>query len=200
MINDFESADSMELYCKSRTEWHDWLTKNFSSCDGIWLVYYKKSSGKPRISYGDALDEALCFGWIDGKIKRINDDYYIQYFTPRRKGSKWSETNIERVKKLVGEGRMEASGIEAFRQTLDNPGLVYRSRIREKDGNLVVPEDLEAALKKNKIANDNFENFPPSARRNYCLWIENARKPETRESRIRKVVDLAEKGIRNTML
>ena len=95
----------MELYLKTREEWRKWLEENHSKAEEIWLIYYKKPSGKSRIPYTDAVEEALCFGWIDGKIKRINDDYYIQRFTPRRPGSKWSKLNMERVQKLIKKAR-----------------------------------------------------------------------------------------------
>ena len=97
----------MELYVKTRAEWRKWLEENHSSVQGIWLIYYKKISGRPRIPYSDAVEEALCFGWIDGKIKRVNDDYYIQWFTPRRPGSRWSKLNMGKVEKLIREDRMK---------------------------------------------------------------------------------------------
>ena len=81
----------MELYVKTREEWRKWLEENHSSVQGIWLIYYKKPSGKPRIPYNEAVEEALCFGWIDGKIKRVNEDYYVQWFTPRRPAIKYKQ-------------------------------------------------------------------------------------------------------------
>ena len=187
----------MELFFTTREEWHEWLDKNHSSQNETWLVYYKKASGKPRISYGDALEEALCYGWIDGKIKKVNEEYYIQRFTPRRRGSRWSQTNIEKVKKLINEGRMMGAGLKAFEEIRDKPHLVYNTRTR---GELVIPPDLIAELNKNSIASDNFGRFPGSARQLYIRWLEDAKRPETRQRRIVKIVGFAEKNIRPGML
>jgi uncharacterized protein YdeI (YjbR/CyaY-like superfamily) len=183
----------MELYLKTRQEWRKWLKKNHSSSDGIWLIYYKKPSGKPRIPYNDAVEEALCFGWIDGKIKRINEEYYIQRFTPRRRGSRWSKYNVDRVRKLINEGMMQPAGLLAFKETLEKPELIYENRT---DGNPVMPDDLGEALNKNKKANNNFLNFPLSARRMYLEWLKSAKREETRTRRINKIIELSEKNIR----
>src|SRR4030042_4761773 len=115
----------MELYFTKREEWRKWLEKNHSSCEEVWLRYYKKPSGKPRIPYTDAVEEALCFGWIDGKIKRINEDNYIQRFTPRRKGSRWSKYNIDRVQKLIREGLMTPAGLKVYQEALVKPQRIY---------------------------------------------------------------------------
>jgi uncharacterized protein YdeI (YjbR/CyaY-like superfamily) len=187
----------MELYFKTRKEWRQWLENNHSTNEGVWLIYYKKPSGKPRIPYTDAVVEALCFGWIDGKIKRINDDYFIQRFTPRRPGSRWSKYNVDRVEKLIKEGRMEPAGLKAFMEVLLMPELVYENR---RDGDPVIPDDLLEALEKNKRAYDNFMNFPPSGRRLYTEWLKNAKRAGTRFIRIEKIVGFAEQNIKSGML
>jgi uncharacterized protein YdeI (YjbR/CyaY-like superfamily) len=183
----------MELYLTSRKGWRKWLEKNHSTAEEVWLRYYKKPSGMPRIQYNDAVEEALCFGWIDGKIKRINEDYYIQRFTPRRGGSRWSKYNIERVKKLAGQGLMKPAGLKAFSETVEKPHLVYDNRA---DGDPVVPDDLVNELRKNKDAFKNFMKFTQSTRRIYVEWLNSAKKQETRIRRIDKIVGLAEKNIR----
>ena len=183
----------MELYFKTRKDWRMWLEKNSSTAKEVWLIYYKKPSGKPRIPYNDAVEEALCFGWIDGKIKKINEDYYIQRFTPRRPGSRWSKYNVERVQKLIREGHMEPEGLKAFKETLEKPELVYTNRA---DGDPDIPEDLMDALDKNKKAFDNFMNFTQSVRRVYIEWLNSSKKAETRPRRIEKIVGLAEKNIK----
>lgn len=186
----------MELYLTTRTEWRNWLVKNHKSCEEIWLRYYKKPSGKPRIPYADAVEEALCFGWIDGKIKRINEDYYVQRFTPRRSGSRWSKYNIERVKKLKDKGLMQPAGLMAFRESIEKPHLVYDNRA---DGDPVIPADLMSELTVNKPAFNNFRNFTQSSRRIYIDWLSNAKKPETRIRKIKKIIDLSEKNIKPGM-
>ncbi len=102
------------LYVKSRDEWRSWLEKNGRSCREICLIYYKKNSGKPRIAYDDAVEEALCFGWIDGKTIRIDEERYGQRFTPRNPKSHWSPINIRRAKRLIKEGKMTEAGLGVF--------------------------------------------------------------------------------------
>jgi uncharacterized protein YdeI (YjbR/CyaY-like superfamily) len=187
----------MELYVRNREEWRKWLEECHNSIDGIWLIYYKKSSGKPRIPYNDALDEALCFGWIDSKIKRVNDDYYIQWFTPRRRGSRWSKLNITKVEKLIKEGRMRPEGLSLYEEALKKPQLVYDIK---KEDNIIVPDDLQSALTENKVAFENFNNFPPSSRRLYVLWLNDAKRAETRRSRIVRIVDNSGKNIKAGMM
>lgn len=189
-------VNSMELYVKDRGEWRQWLIENHSTCEEIWLIYYKKPSGKPRIKYDDAVEEALCFGWIDGKIKRVNEDYYIQRFTPRRKGSRWSKYNIERVKRMTEKGLMTQSGLDAFKELVDNPSLAYDSR---KDGEPDIPEDLIVILKQNEKAYKNFVNFPPSARRIYISWLNDCKREQTRVARIQKIIAFSENNTRPGM-
>jgi len=187
----------MELYLKTRIEWRDWLEKNHSTVKEVWLIYYKKHSGKQRIPYDDAVEEALCFGWIDGKIKRINEDYFIQRFTPRRPGSRWSKYNIERVKKLIEEGQMKPEGLVLYMKALDKPELIYDNK---SDGDPVVPAELTDALSKNDRAYNNFIKFSPSIRRIYIDWLNSAKKVETRMRRIEKIVGLADKNSKPGMM
>jgi uncharacterized protein YdeI (YjbR/CyaY-like superfamily) len=187
----------MELYVKNRKEWHNWLEEYHKSVDGIWLIYYKKLSGKPRIPYNDAVEEALCFGWIDSKIKRVNDDYYIQWFTPRRPGSRWSKLNMSKAERLIMEGLMRPEGLSLYEEALKNPQLVYDIK---KEDNITVPDDLQSALTNNKVALENFNSFPPSSRRLYVFWLNDAKRIETRISRIARIVDNSEKNIKAGMM
>jgi uncharacterized protein YdeI (YjbR/CyaY-like superfamily) len=187
----------MELYFKTRADWRSWLEENYQKTDGIWFVFYKKLSGKPSVAYNDAVEEALCFGWIDGKIKRVNEDYYIQWFTPRRPRSKWSELNISRVNKLLAEDKMRPSGIRAYENAEKRPESFYSQM---EDDNLQIPEDLIAALTSNPVANDNFMKFSPSCRKLYLLWLSDAKRQETRLARIAKIVDRSEKNIKAGMM
>lgn len=187
----------MELYFKDRREWRKWLEKNHSISDGIWLIFYKKSTGKPVVAYNDAVEEALCFGWIDSKLKKVNEQYYIQSFTPRRKGSLWSKYNIERVKKLIGEGLMTPKGMAEYQKALDNPKLVYDNR---NDPDPEIPVDLIKALEVNPDAHANFLRFSPSNRRIYLWWLDSAKREETRKARIAKIVSNSEKNIKPGMM
>jgi len=183
----------MDLYFKTRKEWRKWLEKNHDTADEVWLKFYKKSSGKPRIPYNDSVEEALCFGWIDGKLKRINDDYYIQRFSPRRSGSRWSKYNIVRIQKLIENGLMAPAGLKAYQEALQKPELIYDNKA---DGDPEIPADLMKLLKRNKTALNNFLKFSQSARRIYIEWLKSGKRPETRERRIIRIVELAEKNIR----
>lgn len=187
----------MELYVKTSEEWHKWLEENHSKVQGIWLIYYKKPSGKPRIPYNDAVEEALCFGWIDGKIKRVNDDYYIQWFTPRRPGSRWSALNIARAQKLTKEGRMTPEGLSEYEKISKKPVSPYDIK---SESHMIIPDDLINALKKNVEAYNNFMNFPPSSRKLYIFWLNDAKRTETRLGRIAKIIDRSEKNIRAGMM
>jgi len=187
----------MEVYVKSREEWRKWLEENHSIEQGIWLIYYKKISGKPRVSYNDAVEEALCFGWIDGKIKRVNDDYYMQWFTPRRKGSRWSRLNISRVQRLVSDGLMKPEGLSAYQEALKNPELTYNVR---SESVISIPDDLMTALEANTEALNNFMNSPPGSRKLYLLWLNDAKREETRKGRITKIVERSAKNIRAGMM
>jgi len=187
----------MEVYFKSRDEWHKWLEENHSIMNGIWLIYYKKASGKPRVSYNDAVEEALCFGWIDGKIKRVDDDYYMQWFTPRRKGSRWSRLNISRVQKLINDGLMKPEGLSLYEEAMKNPELTYDMRTESV---LPVPDDLMSALQGNSQALNNFSRFPSGSRKLYLLWLNDAKREETRKARIAKIVERSAKNIRAGMI
>jgi len=185
----------MELHFTKREEWRNWLKSNHASVREAWLVFYKKPSGKTRIPYNDAVEEALCFGWIDGKLKKINDDYYIQRFTPRRRDSIWSEINVSRARKMISEGLMMKSGMDAFQVYLDNPSLLIVRNMEVP----AIPDELLRKLKKNKKAYDNFMNFLVSTRRLYLQWLTAAKRDETFSRRISKILELSEKNIKTSM-
>ena len=185
----------MEVYLKTRAEWRKWLEDNYNKSQGIWFTYYKKPSGKPSVLYNDAVEEALCFGWIDGKIKRINEDYYIQWFTPRRRGSRWSALNISRAKKLIEQNLMQPAGLKEYELAIKNPAVQDRP-----ENNPVLPDDLLNGLKENDVAYTNFMKFPPSTCKLYILWVNDAKKTDTRLRRIKKVVERSEKNIKAGIL
>lgn len=186
-----------ELWFKNRREWRDWLEKNSGTSGGIQMMMYKKHTSRECIPYAEAVEEALCFGWIDGKIRRINDEYYIRYYTPRRSGSRWSKYNIERVEKLISEGKMTPAGMQAYNEILKKPGLVYDNR---KSGDPEIPEELLGGLKTNAKAYSNFMNFPPSARRIYVEWYRYAKQDKTRIARMEKIIRHSENNERPGMM
>ena len=172
-------ASEEKLCFTNCREWRAWLKKNYKKKKEVWLVYYKKATGKPTIPYDDAVEEALCFGWIDGKLRRIDDEKHMQRYMPRNPKSIWSQSNIRREKKMIKEGKMTKDGLEKFK---------LRKHEKTEKKFYPIPEDLKTALSKNKAAGENFGKFAPSYKKQYIWWIESAKMKETRKRRIKEVV------------
>lgn len=151
------------FYAKHRAEWRAWLQERHAHATEIWLVYYRKATGKPRVSYNDAVEEALCFGWVDSQQKGIDEERFAQRFSPRKPGSNWSEMNKARLRKLIAQGLMSPAGLAAARGVrLDEP--------------FEIPPDIAAALKQDPQTWQHFQNFPEDYRRIRIAFIETARK------------------------
>jgi len=179
---------------KSRAGWRRWLEKNHDKSPGIWLVLVKKNSAQPRMEVAAAVEEALCFGWIDSLPNKLDDERYLLLLTPRKPGSAWSRVNKGRVKKLIQAGLMAPPGLAKIEAAKRDGSWTKLDKIEA----LEVPEDLKNALAKNKTAKLNFEKFPPSARKGLLQWIDSAKKAETRANRIAKTVaDTAEAQVAN---
>lgn len=174
------------LYVVNRDDWRAWLKKSHATQNEVWLIYYKKHTGKPRIPYDDAVEEALCYGWIDSTVRRLDDERYAQKFTPRNEKSNWSELNRKRARKMIKAGRMTQAGLAKFKQAGKREHEVAKEKPSRK--RLVIPPDLKKALSANKKALENFNNFAPSYQRLYIGWITAAKRPETREKRISQTV------------
>jgi uncharacterized protein YdeI (YjbR/CyaY-like superfamily) len=172
------------LYVTSRKEWRAWLTKHHQSETEVWLIYYKKHTGRPRIPYDHAVEEALCFGWIDSIAKRMDDEKFAQKFTPRRDDTNWSELNKQRVRKLIREGRMSKAGLAK----IDLAMLDDEAQAKKGKGDVDIPRFVKQGLMANVKAWENFRNLAPSHRRNYIQWIMEAKKEETRERRLREAM------------
>lgn len=180
------------FYAKSRNEWREWLDINQQSEKSVWLIIYKKDSGKPSVYYPEAVDEALCFGWVDSKPNKRDENSYYQFFSKRNPKSNWSRLNKEKVAILIEEGLMQAAGFEMIKIAKQNGTWTALNEVE----NLIVPDDLQELFSNNKTAFENWENFPPSSKRGILEWIFNAKKPATRRKRIEKTVSLAEKDMR----
>lgn len=165
--------------------WEAWLEEHHASSSGLWLKIAKKASGIETVSYAEALDAALCYGWIDGQVNKFDEDYYLQRFTPRRPRSKWSQVNREKVTKLIERGRMKPAGLrEIERAKADGRwDAAY-----EPPSKATVPDDLRTALEKNDEAREFFETLNSANRYAILYQIQDARKPETRARRIEKFV------------
>ncbi len=180
------------LHVTGRDEWRKWLEEHHKKEKEIWLVYYKRHTCKPRIPYDDAVEEAICYGWIDSIIKRIDENTYCQKYTPRRKRSKWSEKNIERAKKMIAIGHMNKNGHEAYMETKNDPSLIIRKE--DTHSFIDIPYDLNRELNKTMEAFRNFIAFPKSYRKMCIRWINAAKKADTRHRRITEVVSKAANG------
>ncbi|MGB9180539.1 MAG: YdeI/OmpD-associated family protein [Pyrinomonadaceae bacterium] len=176
------------LYVTNRDEWRAWLAENHRTEKEIWLIYYKKHTRKPTIPYDDAVEEALCFGWIDGLEKRVDEERYAQRFTPRKARSNWSESNRRRVKKLIEQGKMTEAGLATInKEILDTEEACVAE---QKKKATALPQYLKKALMTNKAAWENFKRLAPSHQRNYVRWITAAKKEETRQRRMQEAIQL----------
>src|SRR6185503_9588342 len=173
---------SKTLYVHKPQQWRSWLRKHHKTAKEIWLIYYKKHSSKPRISYNDAVDEALCFGWIDSTVKTLDKDRYCQRFSPRRKGSPCSEMNKHRAMQMIREERMTPAGLVALEGTLGKGASVHQGKIRHTTS-LKIPAYLEKALR-SAGAWKNFQKFPLPYKRIRVGWITATRKPDVRKTRL----------------
>ena len=173
----------------SREEWRAWLQLNHTGKKEIWLVHYKKHTDKTTISYDDAVEEALCFGWIDGIMKKLDNEKYVLRYTPRRKKSIWSDLNKQRVAKMVEQGLMTEAGMTKIEEAKRN-GEWEKAIKRESAP--AIPPDLQKALQANKTAAKNFKAFAPSYQKQYIWWINSAKRDETRSRRVSETVRRSE--------
>lgn len=185
------------LFCKNREEWRLWLKQNHNSESEIWLIYMKKHTQKETVSYNDAVEEALCFGWIDSLVKSIDKDSYMQKYTPRKPKSVWSLVNKKRVEKMIQEGKMTKPGFEIIEIAKQNGqwNKAYSSKTKLK-----MPDELLKVLKANPTAFKNFNNFPPSARNNYIGWVLAAKREDTIVRRINFVIEQSEKNLKSGLM
>jgi uncharacterized protein YdeI (YjbR/CyaY-like superfamily) len=180
--------DAKPRLFRSRQAWREWLALNHDKSKGLWLAYYKKGSGKKSITYEEALQEALCFGWIDSTIARLDAEKYKQKYTPRNEKSVWSPSNKTRVGRLLSEGLMSSPGLARVDAAKKN-GSWDRPSDPERVGRATEPPaDLHEALARNSRAAAVFEGRPPSERRLWALWVVSAKKPETRARRIAETI------------
>ncbi|GAL87776.1 hypothetical protein MYP_5007 [Sporocytophaga myxococcoides] len=187
------SKKEIETYCpKSRKDWRKWLEKNHQSKKGIWLVYYKTSTKIPSLTWSEAVDEALCFGWIDSTKKTIDDERYMQYFSNRNPNSTWSKINKEKVTRLIDNNLMTQAGFESIKTAKQNGRWDTMLDIEE----LILPEDLKIELNKNKSSMDFFLNQSKSIKIAMLHWVVTAKRIETRKKRIDEIAQLAGKGLR----
>lgn len=183
------SNKEIETYCpKSQTEWRQWLEENHQSKQSVWLIYYTKKSTIPSLSWSEAVDEALCFGWIDSTRKKIDDFSFMQFFSKRKPKSNWSKINKEKVANLIEQGLMTEAGLVSIETAKQNGYWTILDEVEE----LIIPKDLEIAFEKYKGSKDYFLSLSKSTRKIILSWIVLSKKQETRQKRIDEVVESAE--------
>ena len=176
---------------ESKKKFADWLAKNYDKSAGVWLKIAKKAAGISTVTYAEALDVALCYGWIDGQKGSFDEQYFLQKFTPRRVKSIWSKINVGHVERLIASGEMKPSGLRAV-EAAKQDGRWAAAYASQK--NIEVPQDFQSALEKNKKAKSFFESLTSAKRYSFLFRVTTAKKAETREKRIRQFVEMLAKG------
>jgi uncharacterized protein YdeI (YjbR/CyaY-like superfamily) len=183
-------SDPQPIFFASPEEFYDWLDEHHESESEVYVGYWKKATGKPSLTWSEAVDQALCFGWIDGRLNRIDAERHMQRFTPRRPGSNWSKVNVEKVAKLKEAGLMRPAGIAAFERRSEDKTGVY-SYERENE---VLPAEFEQRLRAEPAAAEYFDSRPPWYRRTAARWVVSAKRPETRERRLATLIECSAAG------
>lgn len=181
-----------QAYFKNTEEWRAWLENNHDKEDKIAIINYKKHTKKPSMSHKEAMHEAICFGWIDTTIKRLDDTRYIRNFSRRTDKSRWSSNTLSYAKKMIKKGKMHNSGLKFYKEGLKKPTIDFMT-----EKNPPAPEDLLSELRKNSSAHKNFNSLAPSYKRNYIRWILRPKTAETRKKRISIAVERLSKNIKN---
>jgi uncharacterized protein YdeI (YjbR/CyaY-like superfamily) len=174
----------------SRKAWRAWLQKHHAASSGVWLVFAKKSSRLPTVSYDDAVEEALCFGWIDGLMHPVDDTFYKQLFTPRTPKSRWAASNKARVEKMIAAGLMTDAGMKM----IDLAKRTGTWNAFDAVEAMTVPDDLKRALKATPAAKKGYDAYTPAVKKQCLYYLNDAKRPETRARRITLIVEAASEG------
>lgn len=177
-------TDRERIHPETRADWRAWLAANHATSPGVWLVQWRTSTGRRRLEYGEAVEEALCFGWIDSLGKRLDDERTMIMMSPRRAGSGWSRSNKERLERLIAEGLMAPAGLRSVEVAKASGGWELLDDVEA----LVVPPDLSAALARDADAGAGFAVMAPSAKKAILLALKTAKRPETRARRLAAAV------------
>ncbi len=180
-------------YFKNSQEWRVWLHENHLSSEGIELVFYKVESEFESMRWEEAVQVAICYGWIDSTVRKIDEERRKQLFTPRKNKSVWSKLNKTYIEKLINENLMHESGLKKIEIAKQNGSWESLDDVE----NYIIPKDLEDAFFKNKVALENYQNFSPSYRKNYLYWLNQAKREETRNIRIGQIIKFCEQNIKS---
>lgn len=178
------------IYFASPEDFRHWLEQNHDSSTELWLGYHKRATGKPTLTWPESVDEALCYGWIDGVRRSLGPDAYTIRFTPRKARSKWSEVNLKRVAALIASGRMHPAGLAAYASA----GPATKTHYSYENRDLELSPDRQRRLAANRAAADDLASRPPWYRRAATHWVESARKEETREKRFAELLAASSRG------
>lgn len=179
------------VWFETQNDWDNWLAENHPKSNGVWLKIAKKGKGVTSVNYAEALDMAICYGWIDGQKQRFDDQFFLQKFTPRRPRSLWSKINREKVENLIAAGKMKPAGMAEIEAAKADGRW---DAAYDSSGNMTVPKELQAALDANPTAKAFFETLNKTNRYSFCFRVQTARNPETRKARIEKLIVMLENG------
>ncbi len=179
-------------HAETRAQWRAWLDANHGSVPGVWLCSWRTGTDRPRCPYSEAVEEAICYGWIDSTVNVLDDDRNLQLYTPRKPKSTWTRLNRQRVADMEKRNLMTDAGRRAVEQAKGNGWWTILDPVED----LIEPEELAAALDRNRSARTNWDGFPPSARKAMLWWVISAMKAETRDRRIATIVEKAANGER----
>lgn len=179
-----QKEETGSFYPENISDWRKWLKANHKIKENIWLIQYKKQAGKPTISWSDAVDEALCFGWIDGTRKTIDEERFMQFFSKRKPGSTWSKINKEKIIRLTEAGKMTQAGLDVIERAKQNGSWTILDDAEE----LIIPRDLDAAFKMHKGAKDTFAGLSKSAKKMMLHRLAMAKQEQTRQKRIHEII------------
>lgn len=185
--------DREELYFKNAAAWREWLKHNHDASTGVYLIFYKVSSDKESMRWEEAVKEALCFGWIDSTVKKLDHERRRQYFCPRKPKSVWSKLNKSYIVELIAENKMHESGSLKMIAAIKDGSWTALDDVE----NLIIPQDLQTAFNKAPQAFQNYQNFSPSYRKSYLYWLNQAKRETTREKRITEIIRLCNENIKS---
>jgi uncharacterized protein YdeI (YjbR/CyaY-like superfamily) len=186
-----------EVFFPTRIIWRDWLSENHAKSRGVWLLFFKKESGKQTMTYDEAVEEALCFGWIDGIIKKMDEERYVRKMMPRTNLFNWSQTNRERVERLIESGLMTEIGLLKIGDYFKTGKLIWPENRADQPPLLSFTPELIEHLKQNPVAYSNYVNLSTSHQNRYIRWIMSAKQEQTRQKRMKDAIPLLEKNHKN---
>lgn len=179
-------------YFKNATEWRNWLHENHAKSKGIELIFYRVDSDMESMRWEHAVQVALCYGWIDSTVRKLDEERRKQAFTPRKSKSVWSKLNKTYIEQLVAENLMHPSGLSVIETAKQNGSWTTLDAVEQHE----IPEDLQVAFDRNKTAFENYQKFSPSYRKSYLYWLNHAKREETRKNRIAEIIKLCEQNIK----